>query len=338
MVNPSSERRRDDVTPLRFLTLPENRSAWLAVRRFAQHLTRSESTRRLPLLFLHGPSGTGKTHLGQTLVERVMAHRADFSSQTIPARELAQSSEAESLREFAETDLLIVEDFQHLAPEPAERIARLLDERQERGRCVVATARPGPAHLSDLPARLTSRLAGGLVVGLEPLGAASRKRLARALIDHRGLNVAPEVVDWLAARPGGGVRPLLGALAQLEALSRVCPAPLQLAALTAQIAEPEQSAESPFEAIARRVAERFRIDLKSLRGRVRHRSILWPRQVSMYLIRELTGLPLAQIGAYFGRDHTTILHACRKVEAALESDPALAGLLRELRAELPMAA
>ena len=327
----------------RFVALPENRAALLAVRRLAGCLARPGGLPPFPVLFLHGPSGTGKTHLAAALVELVTAQTPARTAQTVAARDLgriARESVANladnSWRELRECDVLVAEDLQHFPAEAAESLVNLLDFRRKRGRCTAVTAREGPALLPGLPRRLSSRLAAGLVVGLEPLGPRSRGKLVETFLRQRSLRVAEDVVPWLAARMnGGGVRPLLGALAQLETLSKVHPPPLGLATITGEIGEPPDDDVSPLERIAGRVGSHFRVKLGELRGPGRHRDLLWPRQLAMYLARQLTGLSLGQVGAYFGgRDHATVLHACRKVEKALAADPALVGLLRQLEAEL----
>ena len=89
------------------------------------------------------------------------------------------------------------------------------------------------------------------------------------------------------------------------------------------------------ERIAHHVSGYFRVEARALQSRRRHRNVLWPRQVGMYLARRLTGLTLDQIGAYFGgRDHTTVLHACRKVTEAVERDEVLSGAVQQLHADL----
>ncbi len=96
---------------------------------------------------------------------------------------------------------------------------------------------------------------------------------------------------------------------------------------------PEQTVK--LESIAERVSRHFRVDARHLRSGRRSRSVLLPRQVGMYLARQLTGLSLEQIGAYFGgRDHSTVLHACRKVEQALASDLVLSGTVKQLHSDL----
>jgi chromosomal replication initiator protein len=103
----------------------------------------------------------------------------------------------------------------------------------------------------------------------------------------------------------------------------------------AHFPEHDASCRPTVEGIARRVGGAFRVDLRLLRSERRGRSVVFPRQVGMYLARQLTGLSLDQIGAYFGgRDHSTVLHACKKVEKALARDAALSGTVRQLYLDL----
>ena len=341
-VHTQSDRQATADALAQFVTLPENRSALQAVRRLGRFLTREGTHRNFPPLYLHGPPGTGKTHLIGGLIERTIREAPDRRAQTVPASDLGRLGDAATegeadgfLRGARDCDLLIVEDLQHLPPKAAAPLAHLIDYRLARSRCLVVTASAGPAELPRLPARLASRLAAGLVVRLEPLGGPSRLRLLRTLRRQRNLPLTDEVLDWLASRTtGGGARPLLGGLAQLELLGRQFPPPLDLATVTAHLRPPGEEEEPAIERIVRRVAACYRLEVKQLLARDRHRTTLWPRQVGMYLARELTGLSLAQIGAFFGRDHSTVLHACRKVEQAIADDVAMANGLRQLRAEL----
>src|SRR5262249_30870450 len=124
-------------------------------------------------------------------------------------------------REAVGCDLLVIEDVQHLPPAAGDELAAIFDRRQARQRPTVVTAVRGPAELGH-PARLASRLGGGLVVGILPLGESSRRQLATALCDDRGLKVTDDVIAWLARDPGGA-RPILGGIAHLEALARLHP-------------------------------------------------------------------------------------------------------------------
>lgn len=326
----------------RFVATPETRSARLAVERVADDLTAGGKRRAVNPLFLVGPPGTGKTHLANGLVEAVTAAAPPRTALLLPAADLlpprADGFDALDPLEGAwACDLLIVEDLQHLPARSAGVLERLFDHRLPRQRQMVFTAASGPAHLTNLPPRLTSRLGGGLVVSLEPLAAPSRYLILYRLAQDRQLTVAPGILDWVAEQTPGGVRPLLGALTTLEALARTGRGPLDLPTVQRHWVEGGTPARPlpTLERIAQRVGLHFRLDVKELRHRDRQPRLLWPCQVGMFLARELTGLTLPRIGGFFGgRDPSTVRHACRKVEEASERDPAVAGALRQLRAEL----
>ena len=154
----------------------------------------------------------------------------------------------------------------------------------------------------------------------------------------RQVRLTPDALDWLAGQAtGGGVRPLLGLLGNLAAAARSSPGPLDRTAVEDILSGTGQptSNRRDVAGIVKRVAAAFGVTAKELLGPSRLRRVMVPRQVAMYLARGLCGLSLPRLGAAFGgRDHTTVLHACRKVEADLAADPKLAGLVRQLRAEL----
>ncbi|MBL8799571.1 MAG: hypothetical protein JNM56_37155, partial [Planctomycetia bacterium] len=178
----------------------------------------------------------------------------------------------------------------------------------------------------------------GLVVGLEVFGGASRLAVLQAKAQRRQLAIRPEVMHWLAEHLPGNGRQLGGALDRLELLARCRPAPLELAEVVEHFREQADAARPSLDRIARRVAGCFQVEARQMQAASRERRTLLPRQVTMYLARALTGLSLDEIGAYFGgRDHSTVLHACRKIAAALSRDAALSATVRELQAELSSA-
>jgi chromosomal replication initiator protein len=332
---------RPPLTFARFLPLPENRSALAAVRRMADCLTSRRPKRSDNPLYLHGPAGSGKTHLASAVVEDVTHRAPELVAAVLSAGDLRTTAlprdpdgeVADGLQAARDSDLLVIEDVQHLDGRASETVVQLLDHLLPRGGQVVVTALVGPRHL-DLPGRLTSRLAGGLVVGLEPLQVSSRLALLQDKAQRRQLAVGRDVLAWLAENLAGG-RQLEGALTRLEALARVPHQPLDVAAVAAHFREQADAARPTVERIAAKVSSHFHVEPKHLRSGRRSRSVLLPRQIGMYLTRRLTGLSLEQIGHYFGgRDHSTVLHACRKVEQALAGDAALSGTVRQLHAAL----
>jgi chromosomal replication initiator protein len=354
---------RPSLTLARFVATPENRAAWLAVQEVVSRVrnrpTQDDGDELLKrkaapgIVLLHGPVGCGKSHLLHALVVEATQKRPDLVVTLLVAGDLAapgqptlfSSGDASNkdsqpwLEEARHCDLFIVEDLQHLHPGAVEPLVQILDYLEARGRPVVLSANTGPQRLvhrgERFPARLTDRLAGGLVVALEPLGSASRLMLLQALAQRRQLAVPTGVLRWLAAHLLGGARQLEGAINKLETMARAHSGPLDEDLVRAQFQEQTQASHVTVDRIAVSVGGYFRVRPIDLQSQRRCRSVLVPRQVGMYLARQLTDMSLDQIGDYFGgRDHSTVLHACRKMEKAIQQDAVLCGAIREIHAGL----
>jgi chromosomal replication initiator protein len=271
---------------------------------------------------------------------------SDFREPALPRVEKKKLATNESapvslslVEEAQQCDLLILEDLQHLPVPAAESLVQIIDYRQAHQRPMVFTGTTGPRHLAHrgvrFPARLTSRLAAGLVVALEPLKIGSRQRFLEELAQRTQLALPRDIVHWLARNLTGGGRQLEGAVSQLATLNKVGRRPLDLKSVTAHFRVQVDAIRPSVARITTQVGGYFSIEPRQLQSRRRHHNVLLPRQISMYLARQLTDLSLEQIGAYFGgRDHTTVLHACRKVELAMKKDAVLSGAVRQIHAEL----
>jgi chromosomal replication initiator protein len=331
------------MTLARFVATPENRSGLMAVQRVATCLGSRRAKRATNPLYLHGMPGTGKTHLVTGLVEEVTRRSPDLVVTMIAASECRANWAVSSAREVdnclvtdaRQGDLVVVEDLQYLPASSAEFFVQLTDDMVAHQVQLVVTASKGPRQLG-FSSRLASRLAGGLVVGLEPLAPAGRLLFLQDKAQRRQMPVSQEVLAWLANHlGGGGGRQLEGALNQLEALLQTHRLPLDVALVARQFRDLSGAAEPTVERIARRVSGHYHLEHRRLQSSRRSRNVLLPRQVSMYLARRLTRLSLDQIGAYFGgRDHATVLHACRKIKKAMGTDAVLAGTIRQLQLDL----
>ena len=325
--------------------MPENRSARLAVGEVLDCLAQHHSRRAAGSLYLHGRSGVGKTHLIRALTDEatrrapqaiVWQHSAvDF------AGDLARDQAPFEPKYAASCDLFILEDLQRLMPSasrlahPLERLVHFFDELQARERQMVFTATVGPGQLDGVPARLVDRLSSGLLVRIDAPSAASRLKILQDKAQRRQLAVAPETLSWLANHLPGGVRQLEGAILRLEMLARAGGRQPDLATVTNLFREQEETSRPTVQRVAHCVGRYFRVDVRHLQSRRRYREVALPRQVSMYLARRLTGLSLDQIGNFFGgRDHSTVLHACRKLEKAIEDDATVAGAVKEIQSDL----
>jgi chromosomal replication initiator protein len=316
-----------------FLKAPENISAWMAFQDLLTGLTTTTPTLDVPLLFLHGPSGSGKTHLVRDLADQATQHQIHVC--LVSSNDFA---EQDPNRIDRQADLLIIEDLQHLPTRYAETLVQIIDERLK-AFPTVCTALCGPAQLNhrgiSFPQRLTTRLAGGLVVAVEPLQMASRRQLLELIANEHEAHIASDVLDWFAEHLTGGGRQLEGTIRQLKTLTRLSNKPLRLDDCREHFGAQVEANMPTVQKITEHVSGYFHVEPKRLLTGKRSRDVLLPRQVSMYLARRLTKLSLEQIGRYFGgRDHKTVQHACKKVELAMKSDRSLSGMVRQMHAEL----
>lgn len=323
----------DSLTFSRLMSVPENRFAEAAVRRISAGLTAARRSNVSNPLFLHGPSGSGKTHIVWALV-----HEVTYRCQNLVVRVLAAGDlgplEEPFPAEVWDCDMLVLEDLQYLPAALGPALVQLFDQLHSRHQQMIFTASCGSGSLDPFPNRLRSRLGSGLVVRLDPLSSSSRLAILADRAARRQLALSRPVLHWLANHLTGG-RQLDGALNRLELLARASPGPLEVSTVAEYFREEASASRPSIDRVAQRVGGYFGVDSRQLRSRRRRRQAMLPRQLGMYLARRLTGKSLTEIGSYFGgRDHSTVLHACRKVEQLLVGDPALSGAVRLLHADL----
>ena len=205
-----------------YLVLPENRSAVRAAQRLLQSLAKPLA--RCPFacpLVLHGPTGTGKTALLQSLVKQILELPEARTVRQLPSCELPRASQDpdRELEDLIEVDLLILEDLHHIKTPDAETLGLLLDRRSVFQRPTILTAPTGPANLGNLPRRLTNRLSAGLVLGMHSPDSPSRIELARHYAELRSIHLSGAALIWLADN-AHGVRPLFGLIEKLRPLAK----------------------------------------------------------------------------------------------------------------------
>jgi chromosomal replication initiator protein len=332
-----------------FVAGPANEFAFAVARRVASWADGHFN----PVVF-HGPYGFGKTHLLNALAWEAMRTGPDkrvvylsaerFTSAFVRALQDRQTGAFKE--ELRNADLLLIDDVHFVAgkTQTQEELFHTLVALVEDGRRVVLTAARSPTELSDLEPRLRSHLQAGLVCGIEPadrnlrLGILERK--LQTLAAQGGFHPAarPEVLQFLADRFTDSVRELEGALNTLVA--RVGGDLARLGLEEAQaIVRPHLSISErrvTVDMIQKAVAEHYGMKQADLTSERRARAVARPRQVAMWLAKQITTRSLPDIGRRFGgRDHTTVLHAVRRIEQLKEEDPAIARdvdvLLRKLR-------
>jgi chromosomal replication initiator protein len=332
-----------------FVSGPANEFAFAVARRVA-----AWSDGHFNPVIFHGPYGFGKTHLLNALAweamqsapeKRVVYITAErFTSTFVKA--VQDRSTAAFKDELRNADLLLIDDVQFVAGKSStqEELFHTLLALVEDGRRVVMTADRSPAELQEMEPRLRSHLQAGLVCGIEPadrtlrLGILERKLATLAAQGRFVPSARPEVLQFLADRFTDSVRELEGALNTLVArvggeISRMTLDEAQ-AILRPNLACNERRVT--VDQIQKTVAEHYQLKQADLISERRARVVARPRQVAMWLAKQITTRSLPDIGRRFGgRDHTTVLHAVRRIEALKAEDPMIARdldvLLRKLR-------
>ncbi len=324
-----------------FLIGPENSLAQAG----AVALARGDRVGVSPLV-VHGPAGVGKTRLLAGLVAERLLRRPESAVAHVEAETFAAACAEASGRvggweevrgRFRRLDLLVIDDLQSLERTPWAmlELAHTLDALDETGAAVAVAARTGPGGWSGWPARLVSRLTGGLAVGLDRPSVESRRRYLLDRARTRGLAVPTEAVEALAGA-ADGYRTLDGWLAQFALAARVDRGqPVPVAELVGAILRGDpvtaEGGGPDLAEIARAVAGACRVRVGDLRSDTRRAAVAEARHLAIYLARGHTTLSFRAIGAYFGgRDPATVRHSCRAAAARIAADPGLAAVVAAL--------
>jgi chromosomal replication initiator protein len=286
-------------------------------------------------LFIFGGVGLGKTHLLNAIGNRILSMRREsrivFISAEDFTNELINSLRYKRMEEFREKyrrrcDALLVDDIQFLAGKERtqEEFFHTFNALHSSGRQIVVTADRYPKDIEGLEERLRSRFDWGLVADVQPPDTETKVAILRKKSDEEGIELPQDVAFFIARHASSNIRELEGTLTRLLAMSNFHAAPITLEFARRclegylQLNEPETSLES----IQSGVAKFFNVKVQDLKGPRRTKQVVMPRQIAMFLSRRHTGLSLPEIGKRFGgRDHTTVIHAVRKVERQLGSDP-----------------
>ena len=330
-----------------FIVGPSNRIAHAAATRVAEALL-SDNPGFNPL-FMHAAVGLGKTHLLHAIAWEVKRRRPDAKVLYLTAEgfryrfvEALRSQDPLAFKEkFRQVDILLIDDLEFMSGEKTEQefdhvINALLDGGRQ---LVVASARP-PAHIERLNERMRSRLQRGLVTELGALDEELRlKVLERRFAEKKAYDptfeLPKEVLALLATKLTENGRELEGAITRLAANWQYMRTPITMDIAETVIRDLVQGLEPrriKIEDILRIISRHFGVSKGDLLSQRRHRSVVWPRQIGMYLAKQLTARSLPEIGRRFGnRDHTTVLHAIRKIEGELTDNQRLREDIEELK-------
>ena len=279
-------------------------------------------------LFIYGGTGLGKTHLMHAIGNQFRAAHPDSSVRYAQARDFMSDvvaafrhdREAKLREKYHSLDMLLVDDIQYIGGDRQRTqeeffyLFNLLQDR--RGFVVVACDRP-PAKIAGLPPRLTSRLASSMATQLSPPDLELRAEILRQKAAERGFPTDDKVLHFIAAHVKSNVRELEGAFKRVAAHAKFLGKPATVEICRETLSDILEQAKNPVsvEQIQRKVAEFYGARPSDMTSKRRNQSAVRPRQVAIYLCRKMTNLSLPEIGQSFGgRNHTTVMHACREIE------------------------
>jgi chromosomal replication initiator protein len=333
-----------------FMVGPSNRMSHAAATQVAETVLAEE--RGFNPLYVHSPVGHGKTHLLHAIAWDVRRRVPGANVLYLTAErfrfqfvEALRAQDAMAFKDrFRAIDMLLIDDLEFMHGEKTELefdhiINTLLDSGRQ---LVVASARP-PAQLTRLNDRMRSRLQRGLVTEMGALDYDLRfKILARRVQDKRAIDASFDIPDdavaLLAERLTESGRELEGVVTRLFATWQYMRTPITLEIVDAAIRDLVHGIEPrriKIEDILRIISRHYGVSKGDILSQRRHRSVVWPRQIGMYLAKQLTSRSLPEIGRRFGgRDHTTVLHAIRKIEGELGGNARLKDEIEELKKQL----
>jgi chromosomal replication initiator protein len=298
-------------------------------------------------LFVYGGSGLGKTHLmhaiGHAVLARHSKKRVAYATSEKFTNEFINSIRAQKGEEFRERyrriDVLLIDDIQFIAGKEGtqEEFFHTFNAIHEEGKQIVLSSDRPPKAITQLEDRLRSRFEWGLIADISAPDLETRIAILRAKAEAQNIAIPPAVVDFLAQRIVSNIRELEGALTRIVAHASLnaIPVTTQLAQEMLQniLYNPHRKSLSP-ERIVETVARYYGVPLDQIKGKARDKQVVLPRQIAMYLMREETEAPLMRIGeALGGRDHSTVLHGCEKIEREMAENDDFrrdVGALREM--------
>ena len=328
--------RHSDLNPaFTFSTFVEGKSNEMAKAAAYQAAEKSGQTYN-PLL-LYGGVGLGKTHLMQAVGNHILQNNPSASVVYLHSQRFVQDmvhalqegTMAAFLAYYRSVDALLIDDIQFFANKlrSQEEFFHVFNALIESKHQMVLTCDRYPREIEGLEERLKSRVVWGLTVAVEPPDLETRVAILMKKAEIEGIDLPSDVAFFIAERVQSNVRELEGALKRVVANSRFTGTPLSVAQVRQALRDllAIQQRQVSIENIQRTVAEYYKIRLSDLLSKRRNRSIARPRQMAMALAKELTHQSLPEIGDGFGgRDHTTVLHACRKIVELKEAHPEVA--------------
>lgn len=298
-------------------------------------------------LFIYGQVGLGKTHLIQAITHKISQVHPQlkhfYMSSERFTNELIDSIRTRSTNNFRkkyrEIDILLIDDIQFIAGKEStqEEFFHTFNVLHDSRKQIIITSDRPPKEISNLEERLSSRFSWGLITDIQPPDFETRVAILRKKMESETVKVPDDVIYFIAEEIKTNIRELEGALIRVAAYALLedTPISLDMAKIILKDMVQESTKIISVEMVQKTVAQFFAVTMADLRAKKRTKNIVVARQVAMYLCRNLASMSLPEIGnAFGGKDHTTVLHACKKVEGDLESNPELKTAIMKLTTQL----
>jgi len=310
-----------------FVIGPNNRFAHAAAMAVAESPARAYNP-----LFIYGPVGLGKTHLLQAIAHAALEKNPEFRVIFISSEKFTnqlitaiQTRSTQAFRDrYRTVDMLLIDDIHFIANKEAtqEEFFHTFNALYDAHKQIVVTSDRPPKDISSLEERLVSRFEWGLVTDIQPPDLETRIAILRKKLETNPRPVSDDVTTYIASRIKSNIRELEGALIRVMACASLTDRPLDIKLAQEVLKESvaEEARKINIDLVQKKVSEYFDLSVSDMRVKKRTKAIAYPRQLAMYLVRQLTEHSLPEIGEYFGgRDHTTVLHAITKIEQEIKN-------------------
>ena len=296
-------------------------------------------------LFIYGGVGLGKTHLMQAIGHFI--HQTDpkkkilymtsesFTNELISA--IQQKKTYEFREKIRKVDVLMVDDVQFIAGREStqQEFFNTFNELHNENKQIILTSDKPPKDIPRLEERLSSRFEWGLVADIQRPDVDTRVAILREKTTQEGIDVPDEVLQLIAGKIDSNIRELEGCLTRLVAYSGMVKQPITVELCEQalkEIFDQTKKKQITADLIMQTVCDYYGLTTEDMTGPTRKREITVPRQIAMFLTREMTGMSLPQIGGVFGgRDHTTVLHSCKTVEANMKSNTDIKAVVEDIK-------
>jgi chromosomal replication initiator protein len=298
-------------------------------------------------LFIYGGVGLGKTHLmhavGHSVAQRFPEKKIEYVSTETFTNELINAIREDRMTEFRDryrsVDLLLVDDIQFIAGKERtqEEFFHTFNALYEARKQIILSSDRPPKDILTLEARLRSRFEWGLITDIQPPDLETRVAILKMNSEYRNMRIPEEVLEYIAKQITSNIRELEGALMRVIAYASLNGVQLSKAVAVKALSDVFAASEAGLtpEEILKAVAEHYNLKLEEIRGAGRRKEVVIPRQIAMYLIREMTHASLPEIGQFFdGRDHTTVLYAIQKIQESLDNDSSLQQAIKNIKERL----